>query len=342
MKREVIIDNYGIGHAAVVLENGKIIDCFIDPPKGVQFYPPNTFVRAHIERKIDSMGGYFVKLPNGNQGYLKSKNKYEEGKSVVLLSKVISESHKSQAFTDILKSVSKYFVIKIATSGIYFSKKIPQNFDVFKACELLHSKLKNYDDIFVICRSSIADISADEFNKEFEKMINHIQKIKANLDIDRLYFDGLARQIVFEMYRDKFYNVKEQEGVFERLGIWDQLEEIKNGRIRLETGSYLIFEQTSALLTIDVNSGTDFKGTKEQINLSACIEIYRIIRVCGFGGKIVIDFLPCAQNVRKRIYKEISNFFFKDSAKIKIWGWTKSGIFELERTRDKIPLKLLM
>ena len=124
--------------------------------------------------------------------------------------------------------------------------------------------------------------------------------------------------------------------------IFKQLEQIKNGRIDLNTGSFLIFEQTKAFVSIDVNSGTDFKSTKEEINLHACSEIFRIIRVCGFGGKILIDFLPCSQASRIKIHRKLLNDFSKDRVKIKLWGWTKGGTFELERKRDKIPLNLLI
>ena len=66
----------------------KIVDLFIDPPANSNFYPPNTFVEAKLQRRISKRGGYFVKLPNGHQGFLKSKIDYNEGEEVVLLSKV--------------------------------------------------------------------------------------------------------------------------------------------------------------------------------------------------------------------------------------------------------------
>ena len=67
------------------------------------------------------------------------------------------KKHKVRGY-DIDKNVEKYLK----------EKTIPYREE--GASELLQSKLKNYDDIFVICRSSTADISADEFNEEFEKM----------------------------------------------------------------------------------------------------------------------------------------------------------------------------
>ena len=85
MKRELIIEKYGLGNAVVVLDRKKIVDLFIDPPSNSNFYSPNTFVEAKIQRRISKRGGYFVKLPNGDQGFLKSKTDYNEGEAVVLL-----------------------------------------------------------------------------------------------------------------------------------------------------------------------------------------------------------------------------------------------------------------
>ena len=77
MKRELIIEKYGLGHAVIVLDSKKIVDLFIDPCPNANFYSPNTFVEANIQRRISKRGGYFVTLPNGKQGFLKSKSKAE-------------------------------------------------------------------------------------------------------------------------------------------------------------------------------------------------------------------------------------------------------------------------
>ena len=46
----------------IVFEDGKIIDCFIDPPLGVDFYPPNTFVEAKIQRRVVKDRRLFCKI----------------------------------------------------------------------------------------------------------------------------------------------------------------------------------------------------------------------------------------------------------------------------------------
>lgn len=314
----------------------------MDPPHCFRFYPPNTFVISDIDRKAQNMGGYFVNLPNGIQGFLKSKTKYKEGETVLLLSQVIYDPKKPQPFTDILKTVTKYFVIKIGTRGISFSKNLSTAFDKKRALNILQDKIEKFRDIFIICRSSVSNLNWCEFDEQAEKAIKHLQKIRENVVSDNIYFDRLARKEALEIYKDKLSNVIEEEDVFERLGIWDQLEAIDSGRVQLSSGSHLIFEQTSAFLTIDVNSGAHYKKNKDELNLSACYEICRIIKVCGFGGKILIDFLPCSRYLRQKIYKKMFAFFSNDTEKNKIWGWTKSGVFELERKRNKIPLKLLL
>ncbi len=325
----------------MVLNASKIIDVYIDPPVSSNFYPPDTFLRAKIERKISSIGGYFIRLPNGNQGFLKSKSTYIEGSSLILQSKIFYELQKPQLFTDTLKVISKYFILKLSKKGISFSKKLPKKFERKRVMNLLKSNLNILEDTYVICRSSIASVEVSELKNELEKAIKRMQKIKSVLSTNNIYYDGLARQISLEKYGTNFCHVIEEKGIFDRLGIWDQLMEIREGKLNLKNGSYLIFEQTNAFLTIDVNSGKNHKLTKKEINLSACNEIARVIQGFGFGGKILIDFLPCSKEDRKDIFDKISMSFSKETEKNRIWGWTNSGIFELERKREKIPLKLL-
>ena len=127
MKKQLIIEKYGLGNAIVVLENRKIADLFIDPPSNSSFYSPNTFVEAKIQRRISKRGGYFVKLPNGYQGFLKSNNDYNEGEAVVLLSKVFFDKDKLQTFSDKLKVTSKFFISELGNCGFSFSRKISKS-----------------------------------------------------------------------------------------------------------------------------------------------------------------------------------------------------------------------
>ena len=91
-----------------------------------------------------------------------------------------------------------------------------------------------------------------------------------------------------------------------------------------------------------MNSGKDLKVEAKVLNSLACSEICRLIKVLGIGGKIIIDFLPCNKLEKREIHNFIVGSFLDDIPATKIWGWTKGGLYELERERDKSPLKLLV
>ena len=342
MKRELIIEEYGLGNAVVVLDNKNIVDLFIDPPSDSIFYSPNTFVEAKIQRKISKRGGYFVKLPNGNQGFLKSKNYYNEGQAVVLLSKVFFDECKPQAFTDKLKIVSKYFILKLGKSGFSFSRKSPKTSYKDKLIPILEKKIKDIGGIFLICRSRMADISFERSIEELEKILQRHKSVIESIFLKKEYCDGEAKRSALDKYDAEGNFVIEEQGIFERLGLWGKINELSQKKITIPNGSYLILEQTSALFAIDVNSGKNLRVGVEKLNLLACSEICRLIKVLGIGGKIIIDFLPCTKPEKRVIYDFIVNYFLDDMPTNKIWGWTNGGSFELERERDKSPLKLLV
>ncbi len=342
MSKELIIEKYGQGNAVVVLDNKKIIDLFVDPPLCSKFYPPNTFVEAKIQRRISRIGGYFVKLPSGNQGFLRSKAYYKEGEAVVLLSRVFFDENKPQNFTDKLKIVSKYFILKLGKNGFSFSRKLFKFFDKDLLIPILEEKIQDHNGFFIICRSTIAEISIEQFNNKLEEIFQHHKSIEKELVLKKKYFDGLSKRIALDKYNVEGDRIIEEEGIFERLGLWDKIDEFLHNKFFIPNGSYLVVEQTSSFLAIDVNSGQDLKVEAKELNFLACREICRIIKVLGLGGKIIIDFLPCSDPDKRAIYDLMVSSLFDDIPKNKIWGWTNGGSFELERKRDKTPLNLLV
>ncbi len=342
MRRELIIEKYGLGNAVVVLDSGKVVDLFLDPPSDSSFYPPNTFVEAKIQRRISKRGGYFVKLPNGHQGFLKSSIDYSEGEVVVLLSKVFFDEDKPQTFTDKLKIISKFFVLKLGKSGVSFSRKTSEILNKNILIPILEEKIEDHEDIFVICRSRIADVSFEQILKELDKVLQHYKFIMNEICLKKKYCDGLAKKCALDKYNVEKYSVIEEEGIFERLGLWDKINELSQRKIYIASGSNIILEQTSAFFVIDVNSGKNLKVGAKELNLLVCSEICRLIKILGIGGKVIIDFLPCTKSEKVIIYDFIAGSFLDDISINKIWGWTKGGSFELERERDKSPLKLLV
>ena len=342
MTAEIIIDKFGQGDAVIIYDKGMVIDVLIDPPTNACFYPPNTFVKAKVLRKLPNRGGYFISLPSGEEGFLKSKNQYEQGKVVNVLSKVYFDSEKAQTFTDQLKLISKYFVLQLGKKGISFSKKTPKSVDKEKAIHLINFILKGHSNIFVLCRSAICQLDLKGIEKNLKLILQKKDEMLNSLNKENEFYDGFARCIAAKRFDWSLYLVKEERGIFERLGIWDLLEKLTRKKVFFGEGSYLILEQTDSFYTIDVNSGKVLNITADQLNSKACDEIYYLIRILGIGGKILIDFLPCSKSTKRNIFNKMIKLFERDEARNMIWGWTKGGSFELVRERDKTPLNIIL
>ena len=342
MSKEIIIDKYGEGHAVVVLDQGKIVDAFIDPPLGVNFYAPNTQLRAKIVRRISKMGGYFIKLPNGYEGFLKSDKNYSEGEYQNVVAKVFFDPGKAQLFTDKSKLVTKHFIIECRKSKVSFSRKISESFDRKQILGLLNQIMGNYKNISILCRSSIVKLNLVEIKEQIDKALKSFFDMTDGLDRNITYNSSMAKTIALKKFEDDNIKVIEEDGIFEQIGIWDQLESLCKKKIYFNDGSYLIIENTSAFCSIDVNVGNRLRASIEELNIDAATQIIFLIKILGLGGKIIIDFISCSKKSKEKIKEKIVCLLSDDYNRTKIWGWTKGGSFELERERDKTPIHLLL
>ncbi|MCX7945780.1 MAG: Rne/Rng family ribonuclease [Hydrogenophilus sp.] len=124
----------------------------------------------------------------------------------------------------------------------------------------------------------------------------------------------------------------------------EELERALARRVELKSGGYLIFDQTEALTTIDVNTGA-FVGTKNleetilKTNLEAAQTIARQLRLRNLGGIILVDFIDMAvPEHRQRVLDAFKEALSRDHTKIAISGFTQLGLVELTRKRTRESL----
>lgn len=134
-------------------------------------------------------------------------------------------------------------------------------------------------------------------------------------------------------------NLYEQENLFEKYGVEEEIEKVLKPRVWLKCGGYIVIDQTEALTAIDVNTGkfvgtTNLADTVYKTNLEAAAEIARQLRLRNIGGIIIIDFIdmsaPLHQNsVLQMLEEEIK----KDKTKTNILGLTQLGLVEMTRKK---------
>lgn len=132
--------------------------------------------------------------------------------------------------------------------------------------------------------------------------------------------------------------------VFDLYNIEQEIEKGLSRKVWFGGGSYLIIEQTEAVVTIDVNSGR-FVGKEEQeennlrVNLKACREIARQIRLRDLGGIIIIDLIDMYnESNRKKVFDAMQQAMSSDRAKWDIAPISQFGIMEMTRQRTKSSL----
>ena len=137
-------------------------------------------------------------------------------------------------------------------------------------------------------------------------------------------------------------HLPEQEGSLSAIyGLSDLEQQVVKRLIWLKNGGRVAFDQTEALLAVDVNSAkASVHGRPEQMklqtNLLAAQEISRQLRLRKIQGLIVIDFIRMKDAAaREQLVGHFKNLLSRDKATIRIGGLTALGLFELTRSQKK-------
>lgn len=146
----------------------------------------------------------------------------------------------------------------------------------------------------------------------------------------------------YKPYLTAKIEVDENESFLDKYKISNAFEENGKRTINLKSGAYIVIDKTEALTAIDVNTGK-YVGRKSleetiiKINLEACAEIVKQLRLRDTGGIIVVDFIGLKKESDKQIlFEKFSKHLEKDRAKSQLAGISPLGL--LEMTRKPIAL----
>jgi ribonuclease G len=132
--------------------------------------------------------------------------------------------------------------------------------------------------------------------------------------------------------------------LFDMYGVEAEIEKALHRRVDLKSGGYLIFDQTEALTTIDVNTGgfvggRSFDDTIFKTNLEAAQSIARQLRLRNLGGIIIIDFIDMdLAEHRDAVLDALRTAVASDRTRLTINGFTQLGLVEMTRKRTRESL----
>lgn len=127
---------------------------------------------------------------------------------------------------------------------------------------------------------------------------------------------------------------------FEVTGVNELIDALKTSSVAVSGDASMVVEPTSALVAVDVNTGADFSPAAGlKANLAAAKDLPRQLRLRGLGGQIAVDFAPMEKKHRRTLEEALKKAFRTDPVETSLVGWTSLGLFEIQRKRERRPLK---
>jgi ribonuclease G len=137
----------------------------------------------------------------------------------------------------------------------------------------------------------------------------------------------------------------EKRPIFDVYGIDDEIDRALHRKVPLKSGGHVVFDQTEAMTTIDVNTGAyvghrNLEETIFRTNLEAAAAIARQLRLRNLGGIIIIDFIDMTEEEhRRQVLQTLTDRLAGDHAKSHVMNVSPLGLVEMTRKRNRESLE---
>ncbi|MEX0607398.1 MAG: ribonuclease G [Halofilum sp. (in: g-proteobacteria)] len=171
--------------------------------------------------------------------------------------------------------------------------------------------------------------------------------------VERIRVDSSAaydrmRKFARDFLPEAFERIEHYTGertLFELYGIEDELQRALDRKVPLKSGGYVVFDQTEAMTTIDVNTGAfvghrNLEETIYKTNMEAAQTIARQLRLRNLGGIIIIDFIDMAESDhRRKVLAALESALAGDPARSQVCAVSPLGLVEMTRKRTRESLE---
>lgn len=175
-------------------------------------------------------------------------------------------------------------------------------------------------------------------------------------DVDRIVVDAKEQferiraiaTYISRRARNRIHLYKGDLPIFAYYDIDRQVEEAFRRRVMLSSGGHLVFDETEAMIAIDVNSGKHKgSGSQEQaileVNTQAVEEVSRQLRLRNVGGLVVIDLIDMrSRKHQNSVYRAMKAALKRDRARVNVLPISELGIMEMTRQRAEESIRASM
>lgn len=136
--------------------------------------------------------------------------------------------------------------------------------------------------------------------------------------------------------------------IFDLYSVEDEIQKALERKVQLKSGGHLVFDQTEAMTTIDVNTGAfvghrNLEETIFKTNLEAAQAIARQLQLRNLGGIIILDFIDMQEEEHKRqVLRALEKSLGRDRSKSHICEVSGLGLVEMTRKRTRESLEHIL
>lgn len=335
---------------------------------------PGEIYKGVVKNIVPAIKCAFVDIGKDKNAYMYidgrfKNNRLKKGDEVLVQ---ISKDDIDRKGAKVVSSITvsgKYCVLDGFNKSIQFSRKI-HDCD-FK--ELICSKLKIPEDTGIMIRTSGQNVSPEIIQSEFNRLYQTYEEIlkksrysskpglvfddggiiektlRDKLDEDnfKIYvnqsddYDKIIKMLsLYDYNKDNVEFYRGSRNIFSYYDIEKEILKLRNKRVYLKCGGYIVIDRTEAMYVIDVNSGKNIKNksmknTVFTTNYEASEEIVRQIRLRNLSGIILIDFIDMDSIQNKNsIMDVLKKGFLDDKNKTVVYPFTELNLIQIARRRS--------
>lgn len=369
--RDIFIERRDKLLRIAIKENHRLKECFIEEET---FEPvPGEIYGGIVKNIVPAIKCAFIDIGHKKNAYMRIDSSYTKKslkKGQEVLVEVIKEElgDKGAKVNNFISIPGRYIVLTNLNTSLEFSKKIEDN--DFKV--RISNSIKKPEDLGIMVRTNAQFVDIETLNEEVDSLYSTYKDILRDYNFTlkpkKLYGDG---SILYKILRDfvtidtksivvdskedyhiikRFIQGKSEinlelelyedyRNLFDYYGIEKEILSLRNSKVTLPCGGYIIIEKTEAMYVVDVNSGKNLSGntmdkTAFITNIQAAEEVARQIRLRNLSGIILIDFIDMKdEGYKKSVLEELFKGFQGDKNKTVIYPFTELNLIQIARRR---------
>jgi ribonuclease G len=175
----------------------------------------------------------------------------------------------------------------------------------------------------------------------------HVEKVR----IDSRETCEHVKEFVQDLIPEAIGRIEHYPGarpIFDLYNVEDEIQKALQRKVPLKSGGYLIIDQTEAMTTIDINTGSyvgkrNLEETIFKTNLEAASTLARQLRLRNIGGIVIVDFIDMAlQEHCDQVMRTLKRELERDDSRTSVNDMTSLGLVEITRKRTRESLEHLL